>query len=53
MISSITTLATPHNGTHAADQLGNETLIRQVAFDYAKLKGNKILKLALVLSNGV
>ena len=41
MISSITTLATPHNGTHAADELGNEGLIRQVAFDYTKLKGNK------------
>src|SRR5699024_3874110 len=41
MISSITTLATPHNGTHAADELGNEALIRQVAFDYTKLKGNK------------
>ncbi|WP_210139564.1 YSIRK-type signal peptide-containing protein [Staphylococcus sp. GDY8P67P] len=49
MISSITTLATPHNGTHAADQLGNETLIRQVAFDYAKLKGNKNSKVSFGL----
>ena len=30
MVSSITTLGTPHNGTHAADELGNEALVRQV-----------------------
>ncbi|WP_341636561.1 YSIRK-targeted triacylglycerol lipase [Staphylococcus casei] len=41
MIASMTTLGTPHNGTHAADQLGNEAFIRQLAFDYAKFKGNK------------
>ncbi|PHK49023.1 YSIRK-targeted triacylglycerol lipase [Staphylococcus edaphicus] len=41
MINSITTLGTPHNGTIAADKLGNEALVRQLAFDYAKFKGNK------------
>ena len=33
MVSSITTLASPHNGTHASDELGNEALVRQVVFD--------------------
>ncbi|MEJ7453126.1 YSIRK-targeted triacylglycerol lipase [Staphylococcus xylosus] len=41
MVNSITTIGTPHNGTHAADALGNEALVRQLAFDYAKFKGNK------------
>ncbi|SUM78658.1 lipase [Staphylococcus saprophyticus] len=41
MINSITTLGTPHNGTIAADKLGNEAFVRQLAFDYAKFKGNK------------
>ncbi|QUX18000.1 YSIRK-type signal peptide-containing protein [Staphylococcus haemolyticus] len=41
MISSITTLGTPHNGTHASDLLGNEALIRQVVFDAGKVLGNK------------
>ncbi|NWK83613.1 YSIRK-type signal peptide-containing protein [Staphylococcus sp. GSSP0090] len=41
MVTSITTLGGAHNGTHAADELGNEALIRQLAFDYAKFKGNK------------
>ncbi|WP_322556191.1 YSIRK-targeted triacylglycerol lipase [Staphylococcus haemolyticus] len=41
MISSITTLGTPHNGTHASDLLGNEALIRQVVFDVGKVLGNK------------
>lgn len=42
MISSITTIATPHNGTHAADLFGNEALVRQIAYDYARAKGNKL-----------
>ncbi|WP_251519580.1 YSIRK-type signal peptide-containing protein [Staphylococcus sp. Marseille-Q6910] len=37
MVSSITTLATPHSGTLAADELGNEAFIRQVLYDYIKL----------------
>lgn len=40
MVSSITTLAAPHNGTHAAD-IGNEPFIRQLAYDYAKFQGSK------------
>ncbi|MEB7421544.1 YSIRK-type signal peptide-containing protein [Staphylococcus arlettae] len=41
MITSVTTVGTPHNGTHAADQLGNEQLIRQIAYDYSKFQNNK------------
>ena len=41
MVSSITTLASPHNGTHASDELGNEALVRQVVFD-GKAFGRKI-----------
>lgn len=41
MISSITTLGTPHNGTHASDLAGNEALVRQVVFDIGKMFGNK------------
>ena len=40
--NSVTTIVTPHNGTHAADQLGNEQLIRQVAYDYSKFQNNKL-----------
>ncbi|WP_436882483.1 YSIRK-targeted triacylglycerol lipase [Staphylococcus gallinarum] len=40
MITSITTLGTPHNGTVASDELGNEAFIRQVVYDYVKFKGN-------------
>ena len=50
MISSITTIATPHNGTHAADLLGNEEIIRQVAYDYARSKGNKLSHVDVGLS---
>ncbi|MBU7218329.1 YSIRK-targeted triacylglycerol lipase [Staphylococcus gallinarum] len=41
MITSITTVASPHNGTYAADFLGNEALIRQFVYDYSKFQGNK------------
>ncbi|WP_049419881.1 YSIRK-targeted triacylglycerol lipase [Staphylococcus hominis] len=41
MVSSITTLGTPHNGTHASDKLGNEAIVRQIAFDIGKQLGNK------------
>ncbi|EIZ4621492.1 YSIRK-type signal peptide-containing protein [Staphylococcus pseudintermedius] len=36
MISSITTLGTPHNGSHASDKLGNEAIVRQIVFDAAQ-----------------
>ena len=50
MVSSITTLGTPHNGTHAADELGNEALVRQVVFDLGKRLGNKNSRLDFGLS---
>ncbi|MFW3527833.1 YSIRK-targeted triacylglycerol lipase [Staphylococcus caprae] len=48
MISSITTLAAPHNGTHAAD-VGNEPFIRQLAYDYARFQGHKLSRVDLGL----
>ncbi|WP_435303526.1 YSIRK-targeted triacylglycerol lipase [Staphylococcus agnetis] len=41
MVSSITTIGTPHNGTHASDLAGNEPIVRQLVFDMAKQFGNK------------
>lgn len=41
MVSSITTIGTPHNGTHASDELGNEALVRQVVYDLGRAFGNK------------
>lgn len=41
MVSSITTLGTPHNGTHASDLAGNEPIVRQLVFDIGKQFGNK------------
>lgn len=41
MVSSITTLGTPHNGTHASDLIGNEAVVRQVVYDIGKAFGNK------------
>ncbi len=41
MVSSITTLGTPHNGSHASDLFGNEALVRQMVFDLGKKFGNK------------
>ncbi|MBJ7883665.1 YSIRK-type signal peptide-containing protein [Bacillaceae bacterium HSR45] len=41
MVSSITTLGTPHNGTHASDVLGNEAVVRQVVYDIGKAFVNK------------
>ncbi|MGV3244809.1 YSIRK-targeted triacylglycerol lipase [Staphylococcus sp. 11261D007BR] len=40
MVTSITTLGTPHNGTHAADELGNEPIVRQFVYDFAKMLAN-------------
>lgn len=50
MISSITTIATPHNGTYASDLLGNESLIRQIVFDYIKGQGSADSKVDYGLS---
>ena len=30
-----------HNGTHASDLLGNEAIVRQLAYDVGKMYGNK------------
>lgn len=50
MISSITTLASPHNGTHASDLLGNEAIVRQAVYDFAKSQGNKFSRADLGLT---
>lgn len=50
MVSSITTLGTPHNGTHASDKLGNEAIVRQIAFDIGKKLGNKYSRVDFGLS---
>lgn len=41
MISTITTLGTPHNGSHASDLIGNEAFMRQVVMEIGKRFGNK------------
>ncbi|MDW4208565.1 YSIRK-type signal peptide-containing protein [Staphylococcus saprophyticus] len=50
MVSSITTLGTPHNGTHASDKLGNEAIVRQIAFNLGKKLGNKYSRVDFGLS---
>ncbi|MCS4487106.1 YSIRK-targeted triacylglycerol lipase [Staphylococcus americanisciuri] len=40
MVTSITTIATPHNGTHAADQLGNTPFIRHLLYGFTRTFGN-------------
>ncbi|WP_454911768.1 YSIRK-targeted triacylglycerol lipase [Staphylococcus warneri] len=50
MVSSITTLGTPHNGTHASDLLGNEAVVRQVVYDIGKAFGNKDSRVDFALS---
>ncbi|MDW4255817.1 YSIRK-type signal peptide-containing protein [Staphylococcus saprophyticus] len=50
MVSSITTLSTPHNGTHASDKLGNEAIVRQIAFNLGKKLGNKYSRVDFGLS---
>lgn len=42
MITSITTIATPHNGTHAADQLGNTPFIRHLLYGLTRTFGNHL-----------
>lgn len=42
MITSITTIATPHNGTHAADQLGNTPFIRHLLYGFTRTFGNHL-----------
>ncbi|KMS24577.1 lipase, partial [Staphylococcus aureus] len=41
MISTITTLGTPHNVTHSSVLAFNEALVTQIVFDIGKMYGNK------------
>ncbi|WP_392450212.1 YSIRK-targeted triacylglycerol lipase [Staphylococcus massiliensis] len=41
MISSITTIATPHKGTHASDDFGNKETIKRILYEVAKLEGHR------------
>ncbi|ARD75318.1 YSIRK-type signal peptide-containing protein [Staphylococcus xylosus] len=50
MISSITTLATPHKGSQAADNLANKDFIKNILNNVAKLGNNKITKIDFGLS---
>ncbi|WP_336831572.1 YSIRK-targeted triacylglycerol lipase [Staphylococcus pseudoxylosus] len=50
MISSITTLATPHNGSQASDKLANTNFIKNVLNNIAKLGNNKKSKIDFGLS---
>ncbi len=45
MISSITTLATPHKGSQASDKLANKNFIKNILNDIAKLGNNKNSKI--------
>lgn len=40
MVTSITTIATPHNGTHASDGLGNSPFIRHLLYSFARTSSN-------------
>ncbi|WP_426432758.1 YSIRK-targeted triacylglycerol lipase [Staphylococcus xylosus] len=50
MISSITTLATPHKGSQASDKLANKNFIKNILNDIAKLGNNKNSKIDFGLS---
>ncbi|AKS67981.1 YSIRK-targeted triacylglycerol lipase [Staphylococcus coagulans] len=41
MIASITTLGTPHNGSQAADKIGNKDIVRNIMYALNRLAGNK------------
>ncbi|MDN8891417.1 lipase, partial [Staphylococcus aureus] len=41
MVASITTLATPHNGSQAADKFGNTEAVRKIMFALNLFMGNK------------
>jgi len=50
IISSITTLATPHKGSQASDKLANKNFIKNILNDIAKLGNNKNSKIDFGLS---
>ena len=52
MVSTITTLGTPHNGTPAADKLGSTKFIKDTINRIGKIGGTKALDLELGFLNG-
>lgn len=50
MISSITTLVTPHNGSAASDNLGNRDFAKKILNDIGKVSGNRFSNLDLGFS---
>lgn len=50
MISSITTLATPHNGSPASDNLGNREFAKKILNDIGKLSGSRFSNIDLGFS---
>ncbi|MHD0398645.1 YSIRK-targeted triacylglycerol lipase [Staphylococcus simulans] len=42
MISSITTLGTPHNGSAAADRIGNEKAFKEIVYALGRMGGGKL-----------
>lgn len=50
MISTITTVGTPHNGTPAADKLGTRKIVKDVMNRIGRLSGSRLLDLNLGFS---
>lgn len=44
MVSSVTTIATPHNGTFISDKLGNKPIARKLFYNILKYTSNKYTK---------
>ncbi|MGW7849725.1 lipase-like domain-containing protein [Staphylococcus xylosus] len=44
MVSSVTTIATPHNGTFISDKLGNKPIARKLFYKILKYTSNKYTK---------
>ncbi|RIM74790.1 esterase/lipase family protein, partial [Staphylococcus arlettae] len=44
MVSSVTTIATPHNGTFISDKLGNKPIVRKLFYKILKYTSNKYTK---------
>ncbi|WP_142396702.1 lipase [Staphylococcus xylosus] len=44
MVSSVTTIATPHNGTFISDKLGNKPIARKLFYNILKYTSNKNTK---------
>ncbi|PXA54782.1 lipase-like domain-containing protein, partial [Staphylococcus pseudintermedius] len=41
MVSSITILGTPHNGSHAADQVANKELVRHIMYALSRVASSE------------